>query len=198
MISSLQTTTSNPKYLIRQGFETNLALGIRAVNLDVIAEGIAGRGRVWEDQGSSGPGTNTKCEERRSGNVRSRSVKALNPATYQLRSWSDKKDWLVYRFKPPSPSHPFWQKLPHRINAIGLYSTAWAYPSNNLRRAGIVRGLSNHTSERTTNETWEFAKTVGVYFCYSSTLYLVTSWIWMTNLFFERDCSSSQEIDVAM
>jgi len=80
MISSLQTTTSKPKYLIRHGFETNLALGIRAVNLDVIAEGIAGRGNVWEDHGSRGPGTNTKWEERRSGNVRRRSVRALKPA----------------------------------------------------------------------------------------------------------------------
>jgi hypothetical protein len=58
------------------------------------------------------------------------------------------------------------------MNAIGLYSTAWAYPSNNFRRAGMVRGLSSQTSERTTNETWEFASTVGVYFCCSSTLYL--------------------------
>jgi hypothetical protein len=83
MISSRQTTTSKPKYLIRHGFETNLALGIRAVNLDVIAVGIAGRGRVCEDHGSRGPGTNTKCEDRRSGNVSRRSVRALNPATYQ-------------------------------------------------------------------------------------------------------------------
>jgi hypothetical protein len=79
-MSSLQTTTSRPKYLIRHGFETNRAFGIRAVNLDVIAVGIGGRGRVVDDHGSSGPGTNTKCELRRSGNVNSRSVKALNPA----------------------------------------------------------------------------------------------------------------------
>ena len=46
MISSLQTTTSKPKYLIRHGFETKRALGMRAVNLDVIADGIAGRGSV--------------------------------------------------------------------------------------------------------------------------------------------------------
>jgi hypothetical protein len=88
-------------------------------------------------------------------------------AGYSLVSYIVREivDVLVYRFKPPSPSHPFWQKFPHRINAIGLYSTAWAYPSNSFRRAGIVRGLSSHTSERTTNETWEFARTVGVYFC---------------------------------
>lgn len=42
--------------------------------------GIAGRGRVEDDHGSSGPGTKTKCEECRSGKEVKRSVRALNPS----------------------------------------------------------------------------------------------------------------------
>lgn len=83
IMSSLQITTSSPKYLIRHGFDTKRARGIRAVRRDVNAVGSDGRGSVWEDHGSSGPGTKMKCEESSKGNDSSSSVNALNPANVQ-------------------------------------------------------------------------------------------------------------------
>ena len=80
IMSSRQTTTSCPKYRILHGLLTNLALATLWVNLCEKTEGRAGRGRVEEDQGSKGPGTNMKCEESRRGNWSRRSVRALKPA----------------------------------------------------------------------------------------------------------------------
>ena len=108
--SSRQITSSCPKYRIRHGLDTKRALGIRAVSRDVKVDGMNGRGRVDEDQGSSGPGTNTKWEEWSNGNESSKSVRALNPSgvTYQPKLGSGHRFHpLVYRFKPPSLSQPF-------------------------------------------------------------------------------------------
>jgi hypothetical protein len=57
-------TISWSKYLIRHGFETKCALGSRALTLATNESGMCGRGIVVDPHGSSGPGTNRKCEVR--------------------------------------------------------------------------------------------------------------------------------------
>lgn len=47
---------------MRQGFDVKCARGTLARILAVKVSGIPGRGRVEEPHGSSGPGTNTKCD----------------------------------------------------------------------------------------------------------------------------------------
>lgn len=56
-------TSSIPKYFMRHGLETKRALGILCVRREEKVDGMAGRGRVDEDQGSRGPGTKMKWEE---------------------------------------------------------------------------------------------------------------------------------------
>lgn len=147
MRSSLQTTTSMPKYFIRTGLLTNRARGKREASRDVKLVGIGGRGNVADDHGSNGPGTNTQCEVCNNGMDRIKSVRALKPSakpTSQL-VWLiirhlQGSHALVYRLRPPSPSQPLCVKLPHSTKHMGRYSTAEAYPSNSLRSAGMVFG----------------------------------------------------------
>lgn len=62
---------------------TNLAFGIRPWSLETKEFGMAGRGRVVEDQGSWGPGTKMKLEAvRREGNEARR-----------LESWRKLSAW---------------------------------------------------------------------------------------------------------
>lgn len=80
MRSSLQITSSCPKYRILQGLLTNRARGSRWVRRCEKTAGMAGRGRTVPDQGSRGPGTKTKWDEWIRGNETRRSVRALKPS----------------------------------------------------------------------------------------------------------------------